>query len=124
MPDHGEFRFEGFLQRDGTCTPTPVPPVQHTVAIGSRTNPGETAIAAARLANQIKPRPVAEWKQAIADAPESLRECLREYLACEYRARQSRAKVEQERAERAKRGKKSSAGDEALATLSKKFGGR
>jgi len=69
----------------------------------------DAATLAWRISNE-EPDP-AKWKARIEAAPEELRECLREYLKQKYRAMQHKAK-----------GKRSEAGDAALAALAKRYG--
>ena len=66
-----------------------------------------------RIRNTFKPE---EWAGQIEGAPEDIRECLREHMRQAWRELQDRKRRE------AQGGKKSSAGDAAMAELGKKYG--
>lgn len=123
MTEHGEFRFDGYMQPDGSVTPTPAPAATFKTAVGTPVNVAAPIMEAARLAHLIKSSPVPEWKAALeAIEDEDVRARCRTMLEREYRERQAKAKLDAERIRRETVGKKSSAGDEAIAALAKRFG--
>lgn len=109
---------------DFTYIPEPQPDHSPTtkVVLGASVNLAEDAMACARLCYQIKQRPVAEWKEAIQAAPETLRERLRGLLVREWEEARERHRTAQARSDREQAGKASPAGDAALAELAKKLG--
>jgi hypothetical protein len=125
MNQHQEFKFEGFLQPDGSLRQSMTPdhaPV-HKTALGAPVNLAADATEAARIGFEIKQRPVAEWKDAIQNASEPLRERVRLYLVHEWQLMKERHQRDSVRLRReSDGGKKTPAGDEALAALAKRFG--
>lgn len=121
MNDHGEFVYGGILGPINGVDPEAMKPTTHT-NLGTPQNLGQPAMDAARIAYQIKQTPVESWKQAIADAPEALRERVRAILLREWEERKGRAEVAARAQRRASGGHQSAAGDRALAELAKKLG--
>lgn len=79
--------------------------------------PAEIARQAASLAWKIEStvRDPTQWKTHIDAAPEELRECLREYMRQRWRALKERERIETV-------GKRTEAGDRAMAELGKRYG--
>lgn len=117
-----DFRFEGFLQPDGSVTPTPSPGVVHKVNLGTHVNVAAPIMEAHRLAHLIKQKPVGEWKQAILDAPQEHQERIRGVLVKEWEQRKGQAERAANQRRRESGGHHCAAGDAALAELAKKFG--
>ena len=122
--DNPDFRFEGFLQPDGRLTPTPSPGAVHKTNLAAPVNVAEPIMQAAKHRHRIEQLAVEQWKGELAAIEdEDVRTRCRAMLVKVYEERKARQERETVRRRReTPGGKRSAAGDAALAELSKKYG--
>lgn len=101
--DNGDFIWGGMLG-PANCTGTP-----------------DGLTYASAIERDLHP---SKWAEAIPTIPEAVRPRAVEYLRQRYRLWQEAMKARKEREERLARGKKSEAGDKALAELAKRYGAK